>query len=167
MVVVWCGDKGWKKVDNRETTDWPKPGGDEGFKYVGPRALLRLKDTGMKVSLLGERKAGDHTALLGDRTALCLQLARADGKEWLPAHLLLGQRVKEVRLYFDKESGLLLKEELNDPHHIEIFYSDYQVFNGIPVAQKLAQRTDGEVIYRSEVEFHPADRLDAKLFQKP
>jgi len=129
---------------------------------------LRLKDPAMKVSLLGERMAGDTAAILGDRAAICVELARKDGKKFLPLHALMGMQVNEVRLYFDKDSGLLLKEEWDyGDSQFEHFFTGYKAFNGIPVAQKIVERTNGEVIYRSEVDFNIVDKLDGKLFRKP
>ena len=78
--------------------------------------------------------------------------------------------MKEVRLSFNKDSGLLLKEEFSAfgaRQRVEIFYSDYKVSGGIPLAQRLVPRTDGHVNYRSLVEFKRVDRFDEKLFKKP
>ncbi|MBI3408636.1 MAG: RNA polymerase sigma factor [Planctomycetes bacterium] len=166
LVSVKNGDKRWQKVNDGEVLE--RGVADGLLEFVGPRALLRLKDPAMKVTMLGERMAGDIAALLGDRGAVCVELARKDGKRFVPLHALAGGLVEEVRLYFDKASGLLLKEEFEDRNqHIEIFCTDYKVFNDIPVAQKLVRRTDGSVNYRSTVEFNIVDKLDAKLFQKP
>jgi hypothetical protein len=130
---------------------------------------LRLKDPAMEVSLLGEKKVRDDAALLGDRVAICIGLARKDGNDLL----LLGPdligrgKVKEVNLYFDKDNGLLLKEECRDQgSKVELFYSDYKRVNGIPVAQKIVRRMDGGVNYRSEVEVSIVDKLNTKLFQE-
>jgi RNA polymerase sigma factor (sigma-70 family) len=168
LIMVKNGDKKWRKLNDGETTA-ERGVADERAKFFGPRALLRLKDPAMKVSLLGERMAGDTAALLGDHATICVKLSRKDGKPVLPLHAISGMAgINEVLLYFDKEKGLLLKEEWDYRDlHCEIFYSDYKLINGIAVAQKVAQRTNGEVNYRSEVEFKIMDRLDAKLFQKP
>jgi RNA polymerase sigma factor (sigma-70 family) len=167
LIVVANGDKRWRKINDGEAAEerWESK---EDAKFFGPRALSRLKDPAMKVSLLGERMAGDTGSLLGDRATICLELSRKDGKPLGPLHAFALGRGNEVRLYFDKDSGLLLKEEWNfSDLHCELFYADYKRVDGIAVAQKLAQRTNGEVNYRSEVEFNIVDKLDAKLFRKP
>jgi hypothetical protein len=167
LIMVKNGDKTWRKLNDGETTaDRGAP--EEALLFVGPRALLRLTDPAMKVTLLGERMAGDTAALLGDHATICVKLSRKDGKRLVPLHAFAGMGVNEVLLYFDKERNLLLKEEWDYLDlHCELFYSDYKVFNGIAVARKVIQRTNGEVNYRSEVEFAIVDRLDARLFQKP
>jgi hypothetical protein len=167
FVVVRNGEKRWQKVNDGEATEGGGPA-EESWKFIGPRAMLRLKDPAMKVSLLGERMAGDTAAILGDRAAICVGLARRDGEKFVPLYPLIGMQVNEVRLYFDKDTGLLLKEEWDyGSTPFENFFTDYKVFNGIPVAQKIVQRTEGAVTYRTEVEFNIVDKLDANLFQKP
>lgn len=166
LVSVKNGDKQWQKVNDGEVVECKIAKG--ALEFLGPRALLRLKDPAMKVTVLGERMAGDTEALLGDRAAICVELARKDGKQFFPLHAFTGGTVEEVKLYFDKESGLMLKEEFEvHQQRLEIFYTDYKVIGGIPVAQKLVHRTDGSVNYRSTVEFNVVDKLDAKLFEKP
>jgi RNA polymerase sigma factor (sigma-70 family) len=169
LIVVYYKDKNWRKLNDGETVSKDRGMPEEVVKYLGPKAILKLKDPEMIVSLVGERMVGDTGALLGDRAAVCIKLSRKDRKKFIPlddyGH---GGAADEVLLYFDKNSGLLLKQELDDNQlHFEIFYTEYKTFNGIAVAQKRVHKTDGEVNYRSEVEFNIVDALDAKLFQKP
>jgi RNA polymerase sigma factor (sigma-70 family) len=167
IIAVKNGDKKWRKINDGEAADY-EFSGEDLTKYLGPRAILRLNDPAMEVSVLGERMVGDTGSVFGDRAAICVKVARKDRKGFSPLHFDRSGLVNEVRLYFDKDSNLLLKEEW-DAHnlHFEIFCAGYKMVNGVAVAQKLVQRTDGGVNYRSEVEFNVVDKLDAKLFQKP
>jgi RNA polymerase sigma factor (sigma-70 family) len=167
IIVVKNGDKTWRKLNDGEATEGHVFPDNSPVTFLGPRALLRLKDPAMEVSVLGERLVGD-TSLLGDRAAICVKLSRKDGKDTWPLHPFSSGVVSEVRLYFDKESNLLLKEEWDyQDIPYEIFYTDYKMVNGVAVARKLVHRGNGGVTYRSEVEFNSVDKLDAKLFQKP
>ncbi|QJW99861.1 RNA polymerase sigma factor [Frigoriglobus tundricola] len=167
VLLVTNGEQRWRKLNDGETTAG-SAGTMEVVKFVGPRALLRLKDPEMKVSLVGERPVGDTGSLLGDRAAICVRLVRKDGKKFAPLHELNCGSVDEVRLYFDTGSHLLLKEEFEDRNwKTEVFHSNYKTISGIAVAQKLTGRTNGEVNYRSEVEFRVKEKLADTLFEKP
>jgi RNA polymerase sigma factor (sigma-70 family) len=190
LITVCNGDKRWSKVAGKDAATEAKGKGikelAEALGFMGPRGILRLTDPAIKVSLLGEKKVGDDAALLGDRVAICIGLARKDGKQLV--HLVpdlmdhgndgSGWKLKEVKLYFDKDNGLLVKEEFQFKEKdefqqdrvrtVELFYSNYKLFNGIPVAQKMIRRRDGQVTWRTEiVEFNVVDKLEAKLFQRP
>jgi RNA polymerase sigma factor (sigma-70 family) len=167
LVIVQNKDITWRKVNDGETAAH-KALAEEVVRFLGPRGLLKLKDPAMKVTLLGERMAGDTAALLGDRAAVCLELERKDRKNFVPLHECNVGAVNNVRLYFDKASSLLLKEEFDYGNsHFEIFHSEYKLINGIAVAQKMTQKTNDEVNDRTEVEFKIEDKLDSKLFEKP
>jgi hypothetical protein len=160
LIMVKNGDKKWQKIGDEEVGAHRSPA-ERPVKFCGPRALLSLKDPAMKVSLLGGYRVGDHAAI-------GIKLSRKDGKLVAPLHAIASMAVNEVRLNFDKEKGLLLKEEWDFRDlHCEVFHSDYKMFNGIAVAQKRVQRMNGVVNHRCEVEFKIVDKLDAKLFQKP
>lgn len=167
FIIVNNKDQKWRKLNDDEAGKYP--GMPEGFlKYVGPRSLLRLKDPEMTVSLLGERMAGDTGSLLGDRPAICIRLSRKDGKKIIPFDEFNHSAVDDIQLYFDKDSCLLLKEEFTYSNlNVEVFYSKYKTIDGIPIAQTRTQRANGDVNYRSEIEFKIEDKLDAKLFEKP
>jgi RNA polymerase sigma factor (sigma-70 family) len=168
LILVKNGDKKWRKLNDGEATEGHAFAEDATVTFLGPRALLRLKDPAMEVSMLGERLVGDTGSVFGDRAAVCVKLARKDGKDTWTLHAFGFGRVNEVRLYFDKDSGLLVKEEWDHQDiPYEIFYTDYKTVNGVAVARRLVHRGNGGVTYRSEVEFNSVDKLDAKLFQKP
>ena len=167
VIVVNNVDQKWRKLNDGETTAGSGIT-KEVVTYLGPRALLKLKDPEMNVTLRGEHPVGDTGSLLGDRTAVCVQLTRKDGKKFVPLHDLNSGLVVEVGLYFDRETHLLLKEQFQTPNEkIETFHAHYKTVGGIAVAQKLTRRTNGEVNYRSEVEFRIEEKLADTLFEKP
>jgi WD40 repeat protein len=147
-VTVYNGENAWRKIGDGETTDNSVVPGV--VKYFGPRAVLKLKDCSSKLTSLAD-------TTVNERAAFGLALALAAGG-------------KEVKFYFDKENGLLVKEVLkaDDGTESETLYSDYKDFGGIPIAQKTTVKVNGQVQGTMEVtEFTIRDKLDAKLFQKP
>jgi outer membrane lipoprotein-sorting protein len=147
-VTVYNGENAWRRIGDGQTThNSVVPG---FVKYFGPRAILRLKDFSSKVTPLDE-------TTVNERAVFGLALALEDGG-------------KELKFYFDKENGLLVKEvlQVNDGRETERLYSDYKEFGAIPVAQKITVKVNGQVENTTEVaEFVVRDKLDAKLFQKP
>jgi RNA polymerase sigma factor (sigma-70 family) len=104
-------------------------------KFFGPRQVLRLKDADHRVSLL------DEEAKIEGRAAVGVELTGPEFKG---------------RMYFDKETHLLLKQRA-------VSYSDYKTFDSIPIAQK---EHDG---YLEPVvtDFRAVEKFDAKLFEEP
>jgi hypothetical protein len=80
-----------------------------------------------------------------------------------------------VKLFFDKESGLLVKAEyrLQSPEQgkevgEEIFYRDYTDINGFKAPGKVVIHRDGEKFVEAEnYEMKFPERLDASVFAKP
>jgi hypothetical protein len=82
---------------------------------------------------------------------------------------------RDVRLYFDVETGLLAKRQhrVFDPASgkevvQEVFFTDYQDHHGTKYPGKLLDHRDGKLLAEIkvvEVEFF--DKLDAKIFAKP
>ncbi len=154
-VLVFAGDNGWRKMEGDVAQPYraASKGKKAPLKYAGPRAWLRLLDPAYKLTSLGETK-------VNDRPAFGIQLS-------------VGTDPPE-KLFFDKVTGLLLKEEKTlrytdgrlELH--ETFYADYQPDKGIPIAHKITKTLDGKTIQQIEVtEFKIVDKLDAKLFEKP
>jgi hypothetical protein len=108
--------------------------------YEGPRSILRLrarqKNPACQFTTTGE-------ATVEGRPAVGLRMKLEGGPEetW----------------YFEKESGLLLEQEL----HIKRFegedtarvtlYEDYWTCDGFPIARKVTHRDDGKVAYIREL----------------
>lgn len=81
-----------------------------------------------------------------------------------------------ITLYFDKETGLLAKAETTVKDEFqkwkavpeEVYYSDYKDADGAKVFTKLKVVRDGKTLIESELsDTKGADKLDAKLFEKP
>ncbi len=166
LVTVYHGGQTWVKYGDYATEGVTEPGGRAGSvvdQYFPPSTILKLKDPEFRATWLGERPQ-EGRAVLG------VELARKDGKAFA---LEGGAVAHKVRLFFDRETGLLLKSEREFAargkiQKVEILYQDYGILDGIPVAQKYVHKTDGKVASRTEIlEFKTADKLDDKLFEKP
>lgn len=81
-----------------------------------------------------------------------------------------------ITLYFDQETGLLVKAETTVKDEFqkwkvvpeEVYYSDYKETDGAKVFTKLKVVRDGKTLIESELsDAKSADKLDAKLFEKP
>lgn len=166
-------DKKWKKENDQEAVPSKGEHDELYLMLLGPQAVLMLKHPDITVSLLGERMVGDTASLLGDRAAICVKMTGKNGESILPPHdpMNLEGVVEEVRLYFDKNTSLLLKVEYDGRwgSRYEIFHSDYKMIDGIAVAQKWIRTkgTQRTLNARTEIEFNFEKKLDAKLFEKP
>lgn len=107
-------------------------------------------------------------------------LATAKGKDvnGKPTNAVKVTRDKRppVTLYFDKDSGLLVKYEtmIKDEFQKwkevldEAFMSEYKDVNGMKCFTKLKIVRDGKTVIESTLsEQKPGEKLDAKLFAKP
>ena len=157
FTIVLNGDKGWMQA-NGETremaADELKVQQDEHF--VGwINQLTPLKDKQFKLSTIGESKINDRAAL-GVRVSV--------------------EKRKDVNLYFDKESGLLVKgehraisqEQGGKEVNQEIFYSEYKEIEGAKIATKFLIKRDGEKFVESELhDIQAVGKLDDSVFGKP
>ena len=117
----------------------------DSVRFAGPRQVLRLKDADHRVTLLDEEAKIDGRATVGVEVTGYGRAALGVG---------VGDPVFKGKMYFDKETHLLLKSG-------SVTYSDYKKFDGIQVAQKM---NDGS----SQVtDFRAVDKFDAKLFEQP
>jgi hypothetical protein len=107
-------------------------------KFFGPRRLLRLKDANHRVTLLDEEIKIRRRAAVG---------VEINGT---------------MRLYFDKETHLLVKQE-GGAYYSPIYFSEYKTFDGIPIAQR---EYDG-YFQPENIGFRAVERFDAKLFEQP
>ena len=154
-VSVLAGDKGWSKEPDGPVKDMPAEsvaGRKQYLGIIGFRTVVILKHPDYTLSPLGESKDGDR-AVVGVKAVR--------GKD------------DEQRLYFDKETGRLVKvvatssREGKEVVH-ESLFEDFKVVDGILIPHKRVNKRDGKVDSVSElVEFKAADKLDPKLFEKP
>ena len=124
------------------------------LSYFGPRAVLRLKDASYRLKGLDEIDVSFRPAL---------------GFQLTPAATATSSKPfvgPERKLYFDKESGLLVME-LQSPR--DVLYGAHQALQKITWAYKWAEKTNKEQErIRSAIrEIKIEDKLDFELFQKP
>lgn len=157
FVQVLNGEKGWVKLGDlgRECVKEEMDGLREQLNARQIARLSVLTDPEYKLSPLGEEKIDDHT--------------------------VIGVRVehagfRDVNLYFDKESNLLIKMEarikdaLRGGEEIaaETLYNDYKSVDGVMTAHKLTVKYDGKVYIEDEVtEMKYAEKIDDSIFEKP
>lgn len=130
----------------------------EEFRHMvyvmGVSQLAPLKDKAFTLTAAGEAK-------VNDKPALAVKVAHKDRRD--------------VTLFFDKESGLLVKSEtrVNDEFTNkevaqETFFMDYQDKDGHKRFQKMIVKRDGKAfLEESFSEQKSLEKLDAKLFAKP
>jgi hypothetical protein len=158
FLQVYNGKVGWTKI-NDATMEMDKDAVEEVKEqtYAGRVEALEplVKDKGFELSPLGEVKVGDGGAV--------------------------GVRVshkghRDINLFFDKKSGLLLKSErtVKDPMmggkelaQVTLF-SDYKDVDGVKQAMKVAIKRDGKDYVEMEVsDLERKDKLDDSVFAKP
>jgi hypothetical protein len=153
-IRVLNDDKGWLKIDG----DDGKPPHVYFGSTLGDRASLR---DALVPSLL---------PLLTDKSYTLSPLGRAnDALGVLVSH----QGHRDVRLFFDKGSGLLVKYEVLIPGRRrevteETILSGYKKFNNIQRPSKLVIRRDGAIDSVWEItEYKDLEDVDESLFAKP
>jgi hypothetical protein len=150
------GDNGWMQTDG-QVQDMPKDALAEmkEQKYAEDLDRLRfLNEKGIKLSVLDEIKI-DGKPAVG-------VLAKSEGH-------------RDVSLYFDKASGLLVKRQqpVLDPAsgrevQQEVVFSDYREKDGLKQYNKIVAYRNGKKVISArvtKVEFF--EKLDAKAFAKP
>jgi hypothetical protein len=156
IVKVVNGDKGWQKIMGGDATQLTK---DElaaekhGIYTTYLQTLVPLKDKAFKLSVLGDVKVNDQDAI-----GICV--TRKDQRD--------------VNLYFDKKTHLLVKvesrvddqgKEVNE----EYVLGDHKMVDGVPLAHKITVLRDGKNFIEAdltEVRIH-AQTLDNSIFQQP
>jgi hypothetical protein len=155
-VLVVAGDKGWRHFgDNQAELEGDGLAGEKRNIYlqVIPITLVAIKGKGFKYEAAGEEKVGDKPAVI-------LKITGPDGKDF--------------KLFFDKESGLPVKEVATvrgfqgDDVEQEATYSDYKDYGGIKKATKGQVKRNGEVFQVFELtEFKVLDKVDPETFTEP
>jgi hypothetical protein len=155
-IVVFNGDKGWVKLQD-DTKDADAAALDQlkAEMYAARvTTLIPLTGPGFTLTSLGE------TSING-KAALGVKVASA------------GQ--KDISLYFDKSSGLLVK--LSRPGvdpigkaavTLDQYFSDYKDYEGVKQPTKTVVNHDNKKFMEAELtEFTFPASLDAKLFERP
>ena len=156
------GDKGW--IDDllgatQSVRDMSKEELAEERESQNLNSIARfavLTDKAYTLSTVGESKVGDKEAV---------------------GILVRRKGYRDVSLFFDKRTHLLLKSEtrVKDPQGggdteftQEAFYDDYKKVGDLQVAHKQTVKRDGKAFLESEAtEFKPEELLDDGLFAKP
>lgn len=156
IATVLSGDKGYRSmmgnVEELEGDSLTEAKEELFAGRVG--SLLVLKDPSYKLSPLGESK-------VGDRVAQGVKVSHKDHRD--------------VNLYFDKENGLLLKNErrvkdpmMNQEFSQETIYSDYRDVDGVQRAKKMTIKRDGNLYIELEItDYKTLEGLDDSVFAKP
>lgn len=150
------GDRGWVRIDGR-TQDMPK------------EALAEMK----------EQKYAEDLDRLGFLGGKGFELSALDevevGGKPAAGVLVKSKGHRDVKLYFDKASGLLVKREhaVLDPAtrkevRQEVVFGDYQEKDGLKHYMTITANRDGKQVIDAKVtELEFFDKLDAKVFAKP
>ncbi len=156
VISVVNGDKGWRRArnENRQIEGEGLAAEKQAiYLQIIPVTLLPLKSKGFKYEAAAEEK-------VDDKPAAVLKVTAPDNKEFT--------------LYFDKESGLPVKEvaKMSDmrgnEYAMEATFADYKDFDGIKKATKLEVKRDGERSQVLEVtEFKVLDKVDPETFSEP
>jgi outer membrane lipoprotein-sorting protein len=151
------GDKGWVAVNDMvmELTKEQMAEAREQMHVAAVTRLVALRDKAYKLSPLGE--------------------AKVEGKDAVGVRVEHKDR-RDVSLYFDKKTGLLLKSETRgkDPmagdneFTAETLYDHYRKVDGFPVAHKVTIKRDGKLFIEStNSDVKVAEKLDDSTFEKP
>jgi hypothetical protein len=157
FVMVINGDKGWTKAnDVVEEMAADMLAEEKAGMYASWVATLAplLKDKAFELAPLGEGK-------VGDKPVLGVKVSRKDRRD--------------VSLFFDKESGLLLRTEFRakdvmggNEYTQETLFSDYQETDGIKRPRKVLINRDGKRFVEFEVQQRKfLEKVDENLFAKP
>jgi hypothetical protein len=156
--IVVNGDKGWMKdlgkTGEMNKKQWAEERGQLYANWVA--TLVPLKDKAYKLSPVGEVK-------VGDKNAVGVRVTRE------------GHR--DVSLFFDAETALLLKVETvvrdleggaDKECTQETFFSNYKEIDGVQQAMKVVIHRDGKRFVEVEwSETRMLERLDDSVFARP
>jgi hypothetical protein len=157
VINIVNGDKGWVSL-NGKTEELPKEAVEEGKEqlyadWVG--RIYPLTDKEYKLSPLGESK-------VGEKEAVGVKVSRKDHRD--------------INLYFDKKTSLLLKVEHQIKDYMaggmefsqESLMEDYKEVDGVQTPMKLLVKRDGKNYLDAEItEVKFLEKLDDKTFDKP
>jgi hypothetical protein len=158
FIQVLNKDKGWEKQGDAEAKAMGKDQLAEEKEQMYARSLtmlLPLRDKGLKLSSVGEVKIDDKDAV-GIRVS--------------------SKGHRDVNLYFDKKTNLLLKSEtvakaMGSDKEVpaETFFMDYKEQDGVKHPMKLVYKQDGKkfVEVTETTEFKLLEKVDDSEFDKP
>jgi hypothetical protein len=155
-VTVLAGDKGWRKFgDNLTEMDSDAVANEKRAIYLSiiPITIVPLKSKDFKVEAAGEEQ-------VGGKPASVVKVTAADRKDF--------------KLYFDKESGLPVKQVAEvvgfngQPYTQETTLGEYKDLGGIKKATKQEAKRDGQAFQDIQItDFKVLDKVEAKAFAEP
>jgi len=155
-VSVLNGDKGARSFAGMDMElDNDALANEKRIVYLSAISALvvPLKETGFQAELAGEEK-------VEDKPAVVLKV--------------VGPDKKDSKIYFDKETGLPVKQVAKVNNFMgqevsqETLFSNYKDMGGIKKAAKTIIKHDGEKLMELETtEFKILDKVDPKIFEKP
>jgi hypothetical protein len=156
FTLVLNGDKGsFKEGGKTQEMTKEQVAQQKESQYAGwVTTLLPLKEKDFQLSSLGESKVGNR-AVVGVKVTH-------------PGH-------NDVKLYFDKENGLLLRSEYRfkdartgKESEIVSTGGDFKEFNGVKFPTKIDMKRDGKNFVEAQIlEVKPLEKVDPGLFAKP
>lgn len=156
ILTVLNGDKGWVSVagNTQELGKDALEAAKEEFYAGKVTDLTGLKEKGYKLGALAEKK-------VGDRTTVGVSVAK--------------EGHKDIFLYFDKETGMLLMSERQardansgQEFRQETHYSSYKDVDGVKRPHKINIKRDSEKFVEAEItEYKALDKLDDSTFEMP
>ncbi len=157
FVSVLDGDMGWAKFGDQANAMDANTIAElkENLYADWLTTLVPLADKAFALTRVAESK-------VDDRPVVGVKVARKDRRD--------------VTLYFDKESGLLVKRATQAKDLFqggvefreEMVYGDYKDINGVKRPTKVKQLKDGKEAMESTLsDIELAEKLDDKLFAKP
>ncbi len=156
IIIIVAGDKGWTKI-GKDTMEMDKDAIAEAKEQAYAAwvtTLAPLKDKKFTLATIGEVK-------IEKRPALGVKVT--------------SKNHRDVDLYFDKETGMLVKTETRVKDDMtgqevneEAFPSDYKDVQGTKQAHKFSTKRNGKLFIEGEAsEVKLYDKLDASTFEKP
>ena len=153
VLSVLNGDKGWVKFGDNDmelNEDQIKDEKQRIYLAAIPGLVTFAKSKGFKIETAGEEK-------VGDKPAAVIKITGPDGKDF--------------KLFFDKESGLPVKQVAtvagfggNGDFTQETMFDNYKDFDGIKRATKMTAKRDGEKFISSEL---PSSRYSTRSNPRP
>jgi hypothetical protein len=160
-----------KKITQVQTID-----GESGWSQIGGEAHDLPKED---LAEMKEQKYAEDLDRLGFLEDKAVEMSvldeiKVDGKPAVGV-LLKSKGHRDVKLFFDKASGLLVKREqrILDPDSKkeiaqEVVFGDYEEKDGLKHYKKITAYRDGKKFIEAKVtEIEFFDKLDDKVFAKP
>jgi hypothetical protein len=155
-VTVLNGDKGWRRFgDMGMEMDKDSIVNERRSVYlqVIPASLVPLKGNDFKIESAGEEK-------VGDAVAVGIKITGPEGKDF--------------KLFFDKQSGLPVKQVatvlgfMGEEFTQETTFGSYKDYGGVKKSTKIESKRDGERFVTVEVtDFTLMEKVDPKTFAEP